>query len=1633
MHSSEQHTPSLFWRNLIGGLIAIFALVLASFQLDAPQKWLINSILLPEDTPYQIDFEHSTGFFPFNTHINQLNITIEDSVAGLQGLIVSDVSYAWKVTALAKGQLEFPFLHAQGVSALIGGSMATDQAHNEPVDSVLSEFNRGLELLITELTVGIDSIKVKSSSKGLDFLGHSDKDRAILSSQKELVIRGGGATLGFQKRGGDFRIDIPEFRSELKLPNWIDEINFSGRFTGSPSSWLAENLIVTTSEFSTEAELKQSGSKYELALQSAKIDSTFYNGLASLILPSTALETMDTYGFVVTELVGTLSLDNEDIGIENLQAISRQGRLVLEGNKSGDRWFIEGDVLEWDPGMLASIAKHHSFLATETLASRKMHFLFEDTGEKQRIDLRSISNQPINPDPVSEIDLTFDIRRQKKSDSTYSSFTPSLKASATFNQFVVSDWLVDVLPEEQVTISGTVDLNQVNSAESRAEYDLSLQLPKVNIGELEFNDVVLNIAPDTTQTGPLEVGTGADLQQFQHYTISAGFDSGFGKLSWEGMGRYGLSVMEIESSFQMDSLFLYSKPQDAIASSANSANTASTASTANSQMNLNEALKKTGKAELSRYLSDYTSSIPKISGNFNASFEDNKLSEGVFSADIPSIITQDTTWLDRQFFIDYIAESSQRQQLRVTSSPLDFQVEGVINPSSMSFLYYHWSHYVNREWNRLRFNDLPQTPSIAFKKSGGTKSRLADSVSYQTQLEWEFALKDNELVQAIWAKNPIQKSSMVVNGRLDANRDRILMNVDIFDSDFQWKTIQIDSLNSQLTASFRYDSTSLNFSVVESRTNVKAIQTSDLELGDVQWQVSMQADSIRFNQRIGSLPSGAFLESSGDIFAAERQHNIVFDALELGSGSYIWSNLGDIAINVDRELSVVFNQVSMHNNDELLDIRGVYSDSPEDSIQFIVDQIQLDRLAELLNVKQDIDGVMDGQFSTRTLQKSPSVQGYLTINSFSLNNQVVGDLSLSSTFNSLKNRFDTQISVFTDSTLYPDYFNSSGRAGQNVAFNGYINTPGINQTLTTDTLYYFDLNFDNIDLWILPFLSPNVFSEMSGTASGMGNVWGSNTGYDFSINYSIGEIDPVFIRPRFLDTYYYAAGPLEFSSENGLVFQDFFIMDPSGGTANLNGSYNLNRFGPIHDIDLNLQMNEFHFLNTGFDEEAPFFGQGYGTALIRMTGTNENPLLFSEGPIQIGPYSSIGLPLIERTEFEENNKFIRFVDNFTNVDFANLNNKSGINGSQNEIMGVQEARSFTERFTLDLQFESQIPMTVELIFDPITGDQITANGLGNIRIQLQDEAFSVFGQFDIQDGEYNFVSGDIFTRTFELIPGGTLRWDGDPIDAKLNVQALYEARPDINTLTRTRDQIDQEQASRVPVELVLSIGGSLESIENDFFFRLPNTFETQQNSTLKTQINALNRNEDEKLIQATSFLLMGDFIPSSSAVSDATNSLTNNFSGSAAVLNPLLSSQLISPLLSNQMNSLLRSDIGSLDIDFNLNTYNNIDLGVALRLYNDRIILSREGQITGSQSTIGDIGATYKINQALALTAFHRQDPTFSNYSGSDNSQQSQDINGIGLETEVSFSSWRSFLGQLFEPVTRLFTRKEEEPALSME
>ncbi len=985
---------------------------------------------------------------------------------------------------------------------------------------------------------------------------------------------------------------------------------------------------------------------------------------------------------------------------------------------------------------------------------------------------------------------------------------------------------------------------------------------------------------------------------------------------------------------------------------------------------------------------------------------------GQLTLDIPFARVGTDTLPTHQVYIDLNEVDEPTRTLRLTSTAFDVSLEGSFQLVELTRMVPYWSSYFKDRTNE----------EILLKPVLTASDTLISIVDQNFSMN--VALKNLDLVKAYIPSFPSVSTNAQMRSNINGDGNRLLFNATIIDPLLSFRETLVDSLTLQLTGSFRRSETLKSFSGLQAQLDVGSISTALIDANGLSFAFNMQEDSISYSHSIEEVAEDSRFDLTTGIALSDSVITAYVLDLELGSDVYLWEGVNTPSLQYLENRKLRFENFQLSNSDENIAIEGVLSADATDSVNYQIDNVNLARISDLLSGRINFSGDLNGSFTTRSLTRSPTLQGELNILGLGLDNNVVGDVSVTSEFNQPLNRFDTEISVDTDSAKYPSYYVRNDRVGQDINLKGYILAPDNNGFPEADSLFRFDLDFDNIDLWVIPFIAPRVFSEMSGKATGSGLIWGNLDNYDFNIDYDIGIDDAVYMKPRFLDTFYYGIGSISFNRADGLRFNNVFVIDPSGGSAILSGTYNLNDFSKLHSIDLLIEMDEFQFLNSTLAPELPFFGDAYGTSTVRLSGTNLEPVLETVTPVFISDFSNIGIPLLEETEFDEDNKFIRFVDDFSSVGGA-----EDISGSGLPVFSAQETgdpfeRTFTERFTLDLQFIAQNPMTVRLIFDPITGDIITADGTGRLRIRLQDEQLSMFGQFDISGGNYQFVSGDIFARRFELERGGAITWNGNPADAGLNLNAVYEARPDINRLTQSTIEIDQDNSQRVPVELVLNVGGTLNSIENDFFFRLPNTFESRQNTTLSTQINTLNRNEDEKLIQATSFLLMGDFIASTTSSASTTDSFTENFSGSGAVLNPLLSSQVISPLLSNQINSLLRSDIGSLDIDFNLNTYNNVDLAVALRLYNDRIILSREGQITGAQSNIGDIGATYRINQTLSVTAFHRQDPTFSNFGGGEDSQQAQDINGVGLEAEVNFNSWDEFLKRITRPFRRLFGKK---------
>jgi hypothetical protein len=986
---------------------------------------------------------------------------------------------------------------------------------------------------------------------------------------------------------------------------------------------------------------------------------------------------------------------------------------------------------------------------------------------------------------------------------------------------------------------------------------------------------------------------------------------------------------------------------------------------------------------------------------------------GLLTIDLPNTIVDGDTLKAHQIYADYNATKEFGKSFRLTSTPLDLSIEGDFEPLNILEQTNQWAQNIYHKINQ----------EVLFKSENS--SDTLDFESTNTSVQIDFDVKDLPLFRAYLPIIPEFETQLTGSSNLNYNSTSILFNAALFDSSLSFNSYNADSLNIQITGSFRKNEPLKSFSSLQIISNTSNFGTDLLDAGYAEVSFELNDDRASIENYIESIAGNNDFFINGDIQIADTSLNVTIDSMLIGNQNYQWQNTGSPALTYYANERLEFQNFEFQNEEESLNFDGIFSDQPSDSVKYNIRNVDLARISELLNGQINFSGILNAAFTTKALTSIPNIQGELDIETFSIDERVVGDVEIISLFNSDLNRFDTKIDLSTDSVKYPNYFVRNERRGQNFTFEGYVLSPDNVKFSSGDSLFYFDLDFESIDLWVLPFIAPRVFTEMSGVASGFGSVWGNREDFDFSINYDIGMDDAIFLKPRFLDTHYFGSGNITLDRQNGLTFNDVFIIDPSGGSAILSGKYDLGDLGKIHEMDLTLKMDEFQFLNNKFDPDVPFFGDTYGSSVLRMTGTNLNPILTTETPILISDFSEIGLPLLEETEFNEDDKFIRFVDSFDFKQSLSNISVTNINETANEKVNPFD-RTFVERFTLDLQFIALNPMKVQLIFDPVTGDQIEVDGIGRLGIRLEDEQLSMFGQFDIKGGTYQFVSGEIFTRKFDIEPGGTISWEGEPGNALLDLNAIYAARPDINSLSQIRADIDSETSQRVPVELVLNVGGSISAIENNFFFRLPNNFETRQNTTLSTQIASLNRNEDEKLIQAASFLLMGDFIPTASGTAEATSTLSNNFSGSSAVLNPLLSNQIISPLLSNQINSILRSDIGSLDIDFNLNTYNDVDLGVALRLYNDRIILSREGQITGSDSNIGDIGATYRINNTLSITAFHRQDPTFSSITGGEESQQSQDINGIGFEAEVSFDSWRDFFQRLTKPFRTLFSRKPE-------
>jgi translocation and assembly module TamB len=933
-----------------------------------------------------------------------------------------------------------------------------------------------------------------------------------------------------------------------------------------------------------------------------------------------------------------------------------------------------------------------------------------------------------------------------------------------------------------------------------------------------------------------------------------------------------------------------------------------------------------------------------------------------------------------QLYVDLDSPDRDDRTLRFTSNVADATVSGDIHLRDLIAMGRYWATWLNSQLSQqFLFAPRNSSPLLTFNPA------LQD-----IRISVDASLKDLSLLNAYVPRLPSLGSRSEVALLVNATSDRLLINGGIRGDSIMVGDIKTLRSNLQVSAQFSHQSDLNEDSNVKMQLVAGLMRVGTFEMRDYTLDISLINERLTLHQRANRIGESTQLVNRLSATLSDSSMALVLDEFKVSNRSYVWEAPGKPSFVYDSSGSLDIKGLYLNNGNQVIDIEGRFSAADNDSVVYKIENLNLARLSELIGGRITFSGTLNATISSKSLTTDAAINGLIDIDALTLNNRLFGDVDFLSRYNPEYGRFDTRLTIGGET------------AGNNVAVDGYFYASDLGGQ--RDTTYQFDIDVKKADLWIINLFNKDLFQTIEGGLSGGGWLAGNFKSFDFDAAFNI---DRARVVPYFLLTNYTASGPIRVSRKGGLVLNDLQVNDRFGGRGVVSGTLDFNDFKPDKDLNITMVMNNLQFLNNTFTPDVPFYGVAYGTGTLTLTGKTSAPFLQTRGQIVTSANSRMAIPFLDQTSIEEQSRFLEFVNSFDEAI-----RPSSVVAQQGQPVSNSAASSegsrFVELFTLNLSFSAPPGSTVQLVFDPLTGEILNAQGSGSVQIRLEDQQFNVFGTFNVNQGDYTFVAGDIFLRKFELRDGGTLVWEGPADNARLNVLASYRSRPDISQLS---SRGLQKPVSRVPTDLVLAIRGTLLSIENDFYFEFPNSVDITQNSTELAILNS----EEQKLIQATSLLFTGGFIPNE----DATGGQYNRLAGD-------LQSRGLNQLLSSQVNSLINSRLSFLDVDFNFSGLDQTDIGVAVRLFDDRLVLRGESQfVQGNDASLGDLGATFRINRAFSIELFHRRDPTLQAILGAQATEQSN-ITGAGFEAQVQFNTWRELRQRMWGSIRRFFSFGDE-------
>ncbi|MCY1512177.1 TamB, inner membrane protein subunit of TAM complex [compost metagenome] len=763
--------------------------------------------------------------------------------------------------------------------------------------------------------------------------------------------------------------------------------------------------------------------------------------------------------------------------------------------------------------------------------------------------------------------------------------------------------------------------------------------------------------------------------------------------------------------------------------------------------------------------------------------------------------------------------------------------------------------------------------------------------------------------------------------------------------------------------------------IIDENTTSKQIQasiTSDrvdlsdsLSIQNVNIVNILRNDSLALNIKLYNANDANQLDLNGLVeFSKDTTARISILPSNLKINSEDWSIQEKVKISFNNGRTQITN-FDLSNGKQLLTVDGILSEDPADLLQIGFDNFSLNTLNPFVKTFGiRLSGNVNGKTALYNVLKAPKINDNLEIDSLTMNDIYIGKLVDTSGFDQSKGLAAIYTRIASDNK-------------ETLKINGHLDL----------TAKEIDLNvkLNDSKLVILQPFVERLVSNLNGSLSADLNVRGSlkQPKINGDISFDQGRLTVNYLKTTYL------LNDKVSVNDNLINLTDLVLADTEGNEGTANGTVNLSNLDNPN-IQVTLVTDKLMALNTTSKDNPLYYGKAYATGTFVFRGPTNNMFIDIDAKTEKG--TIFNLPL-NSTESVSEKDFITFVSKDTTKVIEKKNNFDGL------------------RMNFKLKVDPNSTANIYTVLGKLSGK-------GNAELELNISSigdFEMKGDYIIETGYFDFTAREVINKRFDIRQGGTIRWTGNPVNAQINLKAIYSLRASLKDLYTAANR-ENASAQRVQTEVEMSMDGTLldPAPKLDIFF--------PANPAIKEELQAYFNDANNLYNQALSLILLRRFAPGAGGKENFAQKLESIGTGTAT------------DLIFNQVNNML-SSLNLNFVDVNIRSLN--EASASFKFFNDRIVVNAgivdktsENDWSPFAFSKDNVGREVEIlglikKDGTLIGKLANKPPTLQSTFVNPGGNLNQNVTSLGLIYNQQFDTFKEFLQKITGKYLREQQRKQ--------